>query len=235
MVWEIINNVVVPILQWISYIVAVLTLVTIFAPSSISTPIRREIKKLMIRNVEFPFTVEKAFVVKKTNLDTNELRKRLKSNIKIAFSKFNIQIIDKEHNHNLSAVLVRSGFHITINILIIPKGDHDGENYEIMVQQKTKTNFGSIEKCLIATLWNLTKFQDENHDLIKQASNNVEITIDAEGLKVFTEIFEATGTNIIGDSISMYQDKGQTVISIRDEFELEFAKKIKDLIELGYI
>lgn len=239
MVWEIINNYIVPILQWISYITAVVSLsiliITFVAPPKVSTPIKKSIKKFTLRNEDFYLKVEKAFEVKDKSLEPVKLRETLKENLKIIFSKFDIQVFDKQHDHGLSARMVRNGFDININILIIPEGDHYSENYEIFVSQSTKTKFKSIEKCLNATLWNLIKFKDENNNLITPVSKNVEVSIDAEGLKVFMDLFEAAGTNIIGNNISMRQQDGHTFIRIRDEFEIEFAKKVKNLIALGHI
>lgn len=207
----------------------------IFAPKSWYFKIMKIEQRIRIRNHMYLIKTKKAYKIRDNSFNPVELSKCLEKSFKNVFSKFNVEIIVKEHEHNVSAILERSKLNIKIDAIILPKGDYPGEDYQVILKQNTKMKFKHIEKGLNALFWNLARLHEYNMNLITPVSDYIEIGVDAEGLKLFTELFKQVGVDVIGNKVSMHQEDEHTIIQIRDEFEIEFVEKLRDLVLLGHI
>lgn len=207
----------------------------VFAPKNWYFPLVKFERKIRLRNEKYPLNVLKAYRINSDKLEPEIIRDNLENNVKNIFSKQNIKIISKNNDLKLSTVMERSNLIISLDAIILPKGEYPGENYRVIVKQSAKIKFNAIEKDLTKIFWNLTKFYEGNLNILTQTSDSVDVEIDAGNLKVYAELFEKIGSNIIGENVKMHQKEGHTIIKISDTIEPEFAEKIREILALGSI
>lgn len=181
----------------------------------------KSLRKLILNRKQFILKVKKSYTIDDNDYSITNLKKILKSNL----SEFN-PIIEGNNNYKLSARIKRGDFHIDITIYI-----HDHDDPWILIDQSMIVRFNKLKEALNTTFFNIQRF---NNSKISPLSDQADVIIDAEELKLFKALFEEMGTYAIGD-ISMFQEGDHTFLKITDKPEIEFAKKVSDFVELGHI
>lgn len=180
------------------------------------------IRKISLRNKSFLLSVRKSYEL----TDDMEIE-NLKNSLKTAFSEFDVKIYENSNRYKIIAHMKRCGFDMTIDMHIHDEVDEPW----IRIKQSVNLKFNEIKEGLNIIFYNLQRF----NVFLTPSTNKVDVILDAEGLKMFKELFKEIGTDFMGNDISMTQKEDHTFIKISGSPEIEFANKIKDLIALGHI
>lgn len=218
---------------------AIWELVRMFGPKSVYYKMTKLERQFRLRNNEYPVKAIKSYYLhdQKQEVNYDDLISTLKTKLQSMFSDFNITFTDAQQDLTIIGLINRNSFNIRMELYIeVPSDYGDEEGCRILVKQAVSTKFGSLRRALETLFWNLVDFHRTLTDLITPASDRVKVELEADDLKIFTELFEKFGTTFVGSkNVAVAKKDKRTVLSIEGKMGPELAERIQEIVVLGHL
>lgn len=122
-------------------------------------------------------------------------------------------------------------------IVEIELPDEYSDETRIIVIQKTKVKFKSVEKVLNVLFWNLADITQAFFERsIRPSSENVKVELQSDDVKIIFELFDKLKvSHIVGTSVSVKKKDKYAVVTVEDKVGPELAKKIREIVVLGHL
>ncbi|MGL4670533.1 MAG: hypothetical protein ACRCVG_08100 [Methanobacteriaceae archaeon] len=209
---------IVGIIQIVSYVFSLLGL----DRNKYFMKIRLFFRKIRLSRKEFEISVAKSFDIKKTENINNFIIEFIDDK----FKEYNPNSQEKS-NSKIETRINRYNFDITLFIHINPDDD---EKYWININQRSKVKFKDISNYLNTTFYN---FQLFNFIEFNATTNNVDVTINIEGIEMFEVLFENVGETIIGNISLIKNGDKASMVKVSGVPQIEIIPKVEKIIEFG--